>query len=100
MIQFENETVVSFKQAAEIVPGGAHYNTITKWADNGVKGIVLESIRVGRRRFTSKEAIQRFIEELTALDDQIAPVSRNTRRRPPDWAARELERRFGVKIER
>ncbi len=45
MIDFENEAVLSFKQAAEYVPGGVNYRTIVKWADNGSRGIVLECSR-------------------------------------------------------
>ena len=97
MLDYEKESILSFKQAAEYVPRGVHYNTICQWADNGVKGVILDSIRIGRRRFTSKEAIQRFIEEKTQEHEPLMPeLPRHERRGSADRWARELERRFGI----
>ena len=37
--------------------------TVYGWARRGVGGRVLESVRVGRRRYTSVEALCRFMHE-------------------------------------
>jgi len=36
--------------------------TIQRWALYGIRGIRLESVKVGRDRLTSAEAVQRFID--------------------------------------
>ena len=39
--------------------------TIYRWAQSGIGGVVLETIRVGGSRCTTREALQRFFEELS-----------------------------------
>lgn len=46
-----------------------HYSTVYRWATKGVRGRVLESRLVGGIRYTTVEAVQRFL----AAD----PVSRS-----------------------
>ena len=36
--------------------------TVRRWAAKGVRGVVLESFCVGARRYTSREAVDRFLE--------------------------------------
>lgn len=38
-----------------------HYSTVYRWATKGARGHVLESFLVGGIRYTSHEAIERFI---------------------------------------
>lgn len=73
MIDFTTETVLTFTEAAQHLPsrrGGRkpHAATIARWSGNGLRGVVLETIRVGGTRCTSLEALQRFFDRLTALD--------------------------------
>jgi hypothetical protein len=61
MINTAEETLVTLKDAAKDFSGVAiPYNTIQKYAYRGVKGIKLETVFINQR-YTSKEAIQRFI---------------------------------------
>lgn len=57
------------KQAAgyiyELTGRKVSQHTIWKWATFGVKGIKLEHIFIGGRLFVTREAIQKFFEELT-----------------------------------
>ena len=39
--------------------------TVYRWAQRGVRGVKLETVRVGVRLCTSERAIERFIERLT-----------------------------------
>lgn len=43
-----------------------HEETVRRWAASGVRGVVLESFTMGSRRFTSREAVARFIAATTS----------------------------------
>lgn len=73
MIDLQTEEVFSLNEAAKknLLPtrrAGKRPNvaTLYRWAQRGVRGIVLETIQVGGTKCTSAEAIQRFCERLSA----------------------------------
>jgi hypothetical protein len=45
---------------------GFRIATIFNWADTGSRGVKLESFCIGKRRFTSEEAFDRFVEACSA----------------------------------
>jgi hypothetical protein len=64
------ETVVPFAEAARRLPrlrGDRPVNpaTLWRWASSGLRGVVLETCRVGGTRCTSLEALSRFFAALT-----------------------------------
>jgi hypothetical protein len=61
MIKIEDEQLLSLRQAIVRIPGRPHLSTLFRWMNRGVRGVCLETVVVGGRRFTSAEAIQRFI---------------------------------------
>ncbi len=65
-----NEAVVSLTEAARILPTRPHCSTIWRWYRRGVRGIRLETAVLGGKRYTSKEAIQRFVERTTEAHDR------------------------------
>lgn len=83
MFDIAQERLISFNQAAELLPTGMRpdFSTWWRWSRRGWRGIKLETVRVGKRRLTSVEAMQRFIAATTALEDGPVPVA--TARRPP-----------------
>jgi hypothetical protein len=64
MVDTTSEALLSLTQAAALL--GKHTATVYRWSTGGVRGVVLETIQVGGTRCTSKEAVQRFCERLTA----------------------------------
>jgi len=46
-----------------------HYGTIHRWCTKGLRGIRLESLKVGGARYTSTEALQRFFAKLTSASN-------------------------------
>ena len=74
MIDISEEKLVSLADAAKTLPGRPHVSTIWRWHTRGIRGIRLETVVVGGRRFTSRESLQRFAEATTAAADG-APVS-------------------------
>lgn len=64
-IDITSETVISLAEAAQSLPGRPSITTLWRWYARGVKGIKLETAMVGGKRFTSREAVQRFSDALT-----------------------------------
>lgn len=64
------ETLITLADATRLLPRKTngrrvHLKTIARWCICGIQGIKLESLKLGRNRYTSKEACQRFAESLT-----------------------------------
>ena len=75
MIDLAVEHVVSLTEAATHLPRRRtgkrpHVATLYRWAARGMRGVKLETIRVGGTLCTSLEALQRFCARLT---DPTAP---------------------------
>lgn len=62
MIDATCENLISLSKAK--LPGNPHIATRWRWAGKGVRGVRLETIVVGGQRFTSVEAVSRFIAAL------------------------------------
>jgi hypothetical protein len=63
------ETMLTITAAAKSCPGGGrHTSTLNRWIKIGLNGVRLETIFIGGRRWTSKEALERFNQRLTAID--------------------------------
>ena len=59
MSAFNQEELISFAEAAKLVPpNGVNLATISRWASQGVRGLQLESCRIGGRKYTSREALK------------------------------------------
>ena len=68
-IDFQRETLLGLSEAARTLPRGRngkrlHVSTLHRWVGRGLRGVVLETIRVGGRRYTSTQALQRFFDRL------------------------------------
>lgn len=74
--------------------------TSWRWATRGCRGVKLETITIGGRRFTTEEAFERFAAACTAVsqgqslsaDHLQTPAARN---RAHEQAERELDAAFG-----
>ncbi len=70
MIDIFKDNILSLSGAAKSIPAvdGKHPNpsTVYRWIADGVGGVKLDSVRIGRRLCTSKEALQKFMDELSA----------------------------------
>lgn len=81
------ETLLSLSEAAKILPGTPHLSTLHRWRLRGVRGVKLETCLVGGRRYTSVEAVDRFLAASTAAAD-----SQPNPRRTPVQRQRAIER--------
>lgn len=71
MINATSDNVITLTQAAKICPkvDGKRPSTVTiwRWATKGVRGVMLEHVRVGRRIVTTEEAINTFFRDLSTV---------------------------------
>jgi len=68
-------------EAAKHIPGRPHVSTIWRWYRRGIRGIKLEIIRIGGRPYTSRQAIERFVERTTAAAEAPTVPCSSTRAR-------------------
>lgn len=83
MIDITREELISCREASRLFPPGRrgkrpHRSTIFRWITAGVRGICLESLSLPGGRATSREAIARFLNELTKLDERENPFRQPT----------------------
>ena len=97
MIDPAVETLVAWQRVSELIPGQPHHSTLHRWRLRGVRGKKLETLLVGGKRFTSREAIDRFIAAGNADDAPATPTFTATQRQKMSDAARqELASQFGI----
>jgi len=60
----EKETLLTMHSAAAEFPNPPSQTTLYRWATDGIRGVKLRTIRVGGRKFISREAIEEFISAL------------------------------------
>lgn len=84
-----SESPLSLSAAAKLLPGRPHISTVWRFAQKGVRGVRLETIVSGGRRFTTHEALERFVGRTTAAANGVsAPTpAANTKRRAAEIAA-------------
>ncbi len=64
------EDVLSMSEAAQEIPGRPHVSTLWRWAHRGLKGEKLETLKIGGRTVTSRQAITRFFDRTNDGGDQ------------------------------
>ncbi len=91
-IDINSESLVTVNEAPKSIPHHPHVATVWRWVYKGVRGVKLDTVTIGGRRYTSKEAIERFIEAGTAVaNGEPVPVrSSKQRARALAQAEREL----------
>jgi hypothetical protein len=87
-----DETLISLTEASKRLPGRPHVSTLWRWNERGVRGVRLETLVVAGRRYTSSEALERFVAATTAAADGERLPIRTPRQRQlaMERAEREL----------
>ena len=81
-----DEELITLSQATRRLPRiegrKVAASTLWRWCRQGLRGVFLEYVRVGRRICTSREALLRFFTALADLDERTCPPTppRQTRR--------------------
>lgn len=63
MIDISTEQLLTLADAAKLLPGRPSSCAIWRWRTKGVRGRKLESLSLGGRVYTSREALQRFARQ-------------------------------------
>ena len=97
MINHEAEEIVPIDESGKYFPSKPSRPTIHRWWLKGIRGVKLETIVCGHKRFTSKEAIARFIAAQNAGESPVpAPTVTAKQRNRQAEAAMETLSKAGV----
>lgn len=93
-IEISSETLLTVPQAAQRLPGQPHISSLHRWRSHGVRGVKLETVLIGGRRFTSVEALERFAARTTAAaEGQPLPIRSSKER---ERAIQRAEKGLGI----
>ena len=81
MVGMNGEALLTMTDAVKVLPGRPNVATLWRWRTRGVRGIRLETVLVGGRRYTSHEALERFSEQITAIANGEPLPHRTNRQR-------------------
>jgi len=102
MIDLTQEELVPIRNVPKHLPPRptgkrVHISAVYRWLLRGIRGIRLESLKIGGTTYTSKEALQRFADRLsnTSHAPDTTPATTLTRKRQIDRAARQVEAILG-----
>jgi len=70
--QLLEESLIPMSTAGRHFPACVQRSTVERWVRRGVNGIKLETVRVGGKRFTTHEAITRFLHAQQSQGPQTA----------------------------
>ena len=95
MIDTQNETLIPVSEIPRHLPGRrVHVATIWRWlSKRGCRGQRLDSVLIGGKRYSSIEAVERFIAATTAAGDG-QPVRQAARTKAREQELDRLEREF------
>lgn len=63
----EASEALSLAEASKLIPGRPSIQTMRRWIGRGLaNGAKLESFRVGKRRFTTRQAVEDFLQSQNA----------------------------------
>lgn len=91
MIDHLTETLVNFQHAGRHIPGNPALCTLHRWRLSGVRKTKLETLLVGGIRYTSVEAISRFIAAQNASESPAPAITPKQRRQQAEAANRVLQ---------
>ena len=91
MIDPANETLIRFQEAGRRIPGNPSVCALHRWRLNGVRGTKLETLLCGGVRFTSEEAIARFIAAQNRDESPAPAITAKQRRTQAEAANRVLQ---------
>lgn len=95
MISIETESLLTLNEARRLAwmrgrnGNSVALETINRWRLRGIRGVLLESVKIGGTVFTSNEATLRFISQLNA--DRRADPAPIPRRREIATADKKLD---------
>lgn len=81
----QEEVVLTLLEVTKALPSfngkRLHVSSVWRWARRGVKGVKLETRRIGARYVTSMEALERFTKALSEIEPD-SPTQRRAKHLP------------------
>jgi hypothetical protein len=78
-----HEDLVTLTEATKVFPRRngkrVHFTTVLRWCKRGIRGVKLESCRVGGTLYTSHQSISRFVDALSGAV-QVKPSESEQKR--------------------
>ncbi|MGD9719773.1 MAG: DUF1580 domain-containing protein [Pirellulales bacterium] len=71
MIDIATEHLLTLAEAAQLLPGRPSVSTLWRWRQKGVRGRRLETVLIGAKPYTSREALGRFAEQEGGDSDSV-----------------------------
>jgi hypothetical protein len=90
-IDIDSEDMFPISDVPKRLKSRPHIATCWRWIHQGCRGVKLETVSIGARRYTSQAALQRFVERTTAAADGEPIPARTVRQREKAIAAAERE---------
>ena len=104
MIDISNEHLIPIREVPRKLPPRptgrrVHISAVYRWLTRGIRGVCLESVRIGGSTYTSMEALQRFADQLNGghSSSSTSPSTTVSQRKRTDQAARQAEAIIGNK---
>jgi len=85
-----DETLVSLAAAPKYFPGNPSQSAVQRWMRRGSRGAVLETILICGKRYTSKEAIARFLRGQLRIEAERPAPTRTMSKKDIEMRARRL----------
>ena len=87
MIEALAATFVLLSKAGRLLSTNPSPATLWRWAARGVDGVKLETYKIGGRRYTTAEALDRFVARLNGPRSANEPQVSSLRERQKDQAS-------------
>ena len=75
-----DEDLLTLRQAAQLIPSRSgrpiDVSSIWRWTLRGIKGKRLESVSLGGQKYTSRQALARFVSAINPSMEATAPAAR------------------------
>lgn len=70
-----NENLITLTEATKLIPSRPHLSTLWRWYTIGCGGKKLETWKIGGRRYTTREALTRFVIAGGSSEQSEKPTS-------------------------
>ena len=99
MIDISNENLIPLREVPRCLPlrptgRRIHISAVYRWMARGFRGVRLESVKIGGTTYTSKEAMQRFADQLSTMghSPSVTPIATTlSRQKKIDQATRQVK---------
>ena len=87
MIEALAATFILLSKAGRLISTNPSQATMWRWALRGVDGVKLETFKIGGRRYTTPESVEKFVSRLNGPRSANDPLVSKMRGRQKDLAS-------------